>query len=85
MPLKPIVREALLAAYQTPDHTLRRTSEGFRGAAGRAFTRRAINWLEESNLADFDQRDFPSTITLNPRGIAQAQQLIAPLAQAGAT
>ncbi|QHG87968.1 hypothetical protein ACCQ13_14880 [Xanthomonas sp. NCPPB 1638] len=84
MHLKPIVREALLAAFQSPDHALRRTRAGFRGATDRAFTRRAINWLEESRLADFDHRDFPSVVTLNARGIAHAQQLTAPVAQAGA-
>lgn len=83
MHLKPIVREALLAAFQSPDHALRRTRAGFRGASDRVFTRRAINWLEESRLADFDHRDFPSVVTLNSRGLAQAQELTAPVSQAG--
>jgi hypothetical protein len=84
MHLKPIVREALLAAFQSRNHALRRTRAGFAGSTDRVFTRRAINWLEETRLADFDHRDFPSVVTLNARGVAEAQQLTAPAAQAGA-
>lgn len=84
MHLQPIVREALLAALASPDHTLRRTRGGFKGTPERVFTKRAINWLEQTGLANFDQREFPTTVTLNQRGIEHAQQLSAPGAQAGA-
>lgn len=81
----PTVRAALLAALDTPTHSLRRGCGGFiatgapiRQSAPRmmpAFTRRVVNWLERDGLAEFDDPDFPSNVTLTADGIAAAQEL----------
>lgn len=81
----PTVRAALLAALDTPTHTLRRGCGGFvaigapiRQSAPRmmqTFTRRVVNWLERDGLAEFDDLEFPSNVTLTADGIAAAQEL----------
>ncbi|MGV8959232.1 MAG: hypothetical protein ACOH1V_02435 [Stenotrophomonas sp.] len=85
--LQPVAKRALLAAHAAQGRTLRRTRGGFAGLPAQittsssaqieTFTRRAINWLDNAGLVAFDDPDFPSAVTLNPRGIAHAQQLLA--------
>ncbi|CDF62087.1 MULTISPECIES: hypothetical protein [Xanthomonas] len=41
-----------------------------------AFTRRCISWLDEAGLVQFDDLRFQDVITLNPRGIPYAKQLL---------
>ncbi len=87
MHLQPVARRALIAAYHSQGQSLRRTRGGFAGmpreirTSGTAeietFTRRAINWLDDAALIEFDDSRFPSCVKLNTRGIAAAQQLLA--------
>ncbi|MBD9368824.1 hypothetical protein [Xanthomonas sp. XNM01] len=95
MHLQPVVRRALLAAHASQGHTLRRTRGGFAGLPAQVrtsapvqvetFTRRAVNWLREAALAEFDSPTFPSAVTLNARGVAEAERLrAADQAKAGA-
>lgn len=89
--LKPVARRALLAAFASQGHTLRRTRGGFVSTPAQVktstavqvevFTRRAINWLDEAGLCAFDNPSFPREVKLTPRGIGMAQQLVA--AEAG--
>lgn len=81
----PTVRAALLAALDTPTHSLRRGCGGFiaTGAPIRqsvprtmpVFTRRVVNWLERDGLAEFDDPNSPSNVTLTADGLAAAQEL----------
>lgn len=83
--IPPLQRQALLAALAAPTHTLRRMRGGYvaldadvrtSGAAtAHVFTCRLMNMLWRNNLVDFDQPDFPTTVTLNARGKAAAEQL----------
>lgn len=83
--IPPLQRQALLAAFAAPTHTLRRMRGGYvaldadvrtSGAAtAHVFTNRLMNMLWRNNLVDFDQPDFPTTVTLNARGKAAAEQL----------
>ncbi len=75
--LQPKAQAALLAAHAAPDKTLRRVRGGYAVAGGEAYTRRVINWLDNAALVTFDDPDFPHAVTLNHRGIAHAQQLLA--------
>lgn len=77
-PLSPVERNALLTAYAAPEHTLRRTRQGFESprAPGKAFTRRAINWLDRRALLTFDDPDVPRSVQLTPAGVRQAEQLL---------
>jgi len=92
MDLQPIARRALLAAFQSSGHALRRARGGFATApadiktSGTAsievFTRRAVNWLDNAGLVDFDDPRYPSVVRLNARGERYAQELIADQRQA---
>lgn len=83
--IPPKERDALLAALQSPTHTLRRMRGGYvaLGAdvrtSGRAtahvVTRRMALRLEREGLVDFDDPEFPTVITLNAHGVALATQL----------
>lgn len=87
MHLQPMMRAALVAAYNTPSRTLKRGPGGYIAYDStirksgpvqyQAFTRRTINRLDEAGLVTLDEPEFPTTITLNARGIAAAEQLIA--------
>ncbi len=87
MQLQPVARRALLAAHASQGRALRRTRGGFAAVPAEiqtsgtlqveGFTRRAINWLDNAGLVSFDDREFPSVVTLNARGIAEAEQLLA--------
>ncbi|WP_115584477.1 hypothetical protein [Xanthomonas dyei] len=86
MHLQPKAQAALKAAYGAQGRTLRRTRGGFAAMPAQvqtsgpvqiqAFTRRCVNWLDEAGLVQFDDPQFPNVITLNPRGIAYAEQLL---------
>jgi len=87
MHLQPVARKALLAAFHSPDHQLRRTPAGFTtpptGADGtQVFTRRAVNWLDDAGLVEFDDPGAPSLVRLNARGERYAEQLLADAHQA---
>src|SRR5690242_13237892 len=81
----PMVRAVLLAALETPTHTLQRAPGGFialeqpiiRSAPKpfQAFTRRAINMVEREGLAEFDQPEFPSAVKLTDAGLVAARQI----------
>lgn len=81
----PTVRAALLAALESPTHSLKRAPGGFVALGTpitssapkmfQAFTRRAINWLEREGLAEFDEPDFPRSVTLTDAGLEAAQQI----------
>lgn len=87
MHLQPKAIAALLAAYASQGKRLHRTRGGFAGLPAeiktsgavttQVFTRRVINWLDDAYLVTFDDPDFPHTVTLNARGIAHAEQLLA--------
>jgi len=74
----PAVSAALMAALETPAHTLRRTREGFvssRPAQPVAVTRRCANQLERDGLFAFDNPAFPSALTLTQEGLKAARQI----------
>ncbi|WP_164514600.1 hypothetical protein [Pseudoxanthomonas sp. SGT-18] len=87
MHLQPMMRAALLAAYGTPTRTLKRGPGGYIAISGtirtsgpvqyQAFTRRTVNRLDKAGLVTLDDPAFPTTVALNARGIAEAEQLIA--------
>lgn len=80
-------REALLAAFHAPDHTLVRcgVADHLRsgGCAFRnplkpqstAVTRRTANELRNAMLADFNDPTIPSALTLTAQGLALARSL----------
>lgn len=82
---KPIVRQALLAALHARGHALQRTRGGYAAIPAQVdrsgtvptqvFTRRAVNWLAQDGLADFDDPAFPATVTLNEAGLDAAREL----------
>lgn len=86
MHLQPVARRALLAAHASQGRALRRTKGGFTAVPAQihssgplqveGFTRRAINWLDNAGLVTFDDPEFPQVVTLNARGIAEAEQLL---------
>lgn len=82
-------REALLAAFRAPNHTLVRcgVADHLR-AGGCAFrnpldpqspvvTRRTANDLRNTMLAEFNNPTIPSALTLTPKGIALVHSLLA--------
>lgn len=81
----PTVRAALLAALETPSHSLRRGPGGYVAfgrsirtsgpASCEAFTRRVVNWLERDGLAEFDDPMYPTTVTLTNAGVSEAQRI----------
>jgi len=89
-PHTPVISSALLAALDTPTHSLRRGPGGFIAVGQpikksgpvpyQAFTRRAIKFLEREGLAEFDVPEFPSVVTLTEAGVAAARELKAAMA-----
>ena len=87
MHLPPMMRAALVAAYNTPTRTLRRGPGGYIAfgapirqsgpATCQAFTRRTVNRLDEAGLVQLDDPMFPNTVALSERGVAEAEQLMA--------
>lgn len=87
MELQPLMRAALLAAHATPTRSLKRGPGGYIAHTAtirrsgpvqcQAFTRRTVNRLDNAGLVDLDDPVFPTTVTLNARGIAEAEQLVA--------
>lgn len=87
MHLQPMMRAALLAAYATPSRTLKRGPGGYVAFGStirksgtvqcEAFTRRTVNRLDDAGLVTLDDPQFPTTVALNARGVAEAEQLIA--------
>jgi hypothetical protein len=87
MNLQPIAQRALLAAFRSPGHALRRARGGFATPLAdiktsgstdvQVFTRRAVNWLDNAGLVDFDDPQHPSVVRLNARGERYAEQLLA--------
>jgi hypothetical protein len=85
MHLQPVAKRALLAAFASQGHALRRTRGGFvstpvqvktsKAVTVEVFTRRAINWLDNAGLVAFDDPEFPRAVKLTERGIGMAQQL----------
>lgn len=78
MQLTPKPREALLAAFHAPAHTLIRCAGGFRNPEdprAAPVTRRTANELSNAMLAEFNDRDVPSALTLTARGVAEALRL----------
>lgn len=90
--LKPLQCQALLAALQSPSHSLQRCRKGFAATpianvSGTArvpvFTGRLVNMLERDNLVDFDQPRWPEKVTLTPTGVRLAEALREGLRKAG--
>lgn len=75
--LQPKAQAALLAAYHAPNHTLRSTRGGYAAPADKPYSVRVINWLDHAYLVTLEPALFPKTVTLNARGIAHAEQLLA--------
>lgn len=85
--MQPMMRAALLAAYNTPTRTLRRGPGGFIAFSekprtsgpvmAQSFTRRTINRLDNAGLVTLDDPMFPTTVELNERGVAEAERLVA--------
>lgn len=75
--LQPKAQAALLAAYHAPNHTLRRTRGGYTAPAGEPYSVRVINSLDHAYMVTLEPALFPKTVTLNARGIAHAEQLLA--------
>jgi hypothetical protein len=83
--IPPLQREALLAALQSPTHTLRRMRGGYVAlgadvrtsgkATAHLVTPRMAKRLEREGLADFDDPECPDAVTLNDQGVALAEQL----------
>jgi hypothetical protein len=85
--LKPLQRQALLAALHTPTGTLHRCRKGYAAtpAAHRsgdqrvpAFTNRVMNQLEREGLVRFEPPQWPDQVTLTSEGRALAAQLRTP-------
>lgn len=86
MNLQPMMRAALVAALNTPTRSLKRGPGGYVAISGpirqsgpvqyQAFTRRTVNRLDEAGLVSLDDPEFPTTVTLNERGVAEAKQLV---------
>lgn len=77
-PLSPVERSVLLSALAAPDHTLQRTRDGFVSPTepGRAYTRRAVNWLDRRALLHFDDPDIPRKARLTPAGVREAERAL---------
>lgn len=76
MHMTPKLTEAVQLAAAAPAHTLVRCREGFRmprsTGSHASITRRTANVLVNAQLADFNERMVPSSLTLTPQGIALA-------------
>jgi len=77
-------RSALIAALQSPNHTLRHYRGVFIGvpnvatsgpAECHAVTKRMALRLEREGLVELDDLDSPSSLSLNDRGRQLAEQL----------
>lgn len=84
--LKPLQRQALVAALLSPTHSFQRTRAGFipagidgthRSAVQHlpTFTLRLMRMLDRDYLAEFDDPAFPSRATLTKPGLQLAKQL----------
>jgi hypothetical protein len=84
--LKPLQRQALVAALLSPTHSFQRTRAGFipagidgthRSAVQHlpTFTLRLMRMLDRDYLAEFDDPAFPSRATLTKPGLQLAQEL----------
>jgi hypothetical protein len=92
--LKPLQRQALLAALDAPTCTLHRCRKGYAAQPVAAtsgaqrvpvFTNRVVNQLERDGLVAFEPPQWPDSVTLTETGRALAQQLRAACrAKAGA-
>lgn len=94
--LKPLQRQALVAALLSPTHSFQRTRAGFvpagidgthRSAVQHlpTFTLRLMRMLDRDYLAEFDDPAFPNRATLTKPGLALAEQLrVGATAKAGA-
>ncbi len=80
----PQARSALLAALQSPTHTLHRIRGVFIAmpavansgpAQVHAVTKRMALRLEREGLVDLDDHDSPTSLSLNDRGRILAEQL----------
>lgn len=74
--MSPATCNALALAHAAPGHTLPRCRGGFGTAAG-VVTRRTANAMHNAMLAEFDHRDFPSSMTLTAQGERAARDLAA--------
>jgi len=87
MYLQPLAKQALLAAHAAQGMRLHKTRGGFAGIPAQVttstrvntqvFTIRPIRWLDEACLVSLDDPQFPKVATLNARGVAAAQELLA--------
>ena len=78
MEITPKLGEALLIALNA-GHTLVRCAGGFHDAGARHYpeyegripsiTRRTANTLVNAGLADYNDRQIPSSLTLTPKGL----------------
>lgn len=85
-PVTPLERSALIAAYQSPGHRLRRMGNGFVAAPVHrphsgptlvhSVTKRMALRLQRADLVQLDDEYCPSSLTLTDEGIALARQLI---------
>lgn len=81
----PQQRAALLAALESPTHTLRRMRGMYVAlpavtrtsgtTEAHAVSMRMAMRLEREGLAKFDEPDFPTAVTLTPDGVVLAEQL----------
>jgi len=82
----PQERNALLAALQAPNHTLRRFGSGFVAPPPRAatsgtvqahnVTKRMALRLQRADLVQLDDEYCPSSLTLTEEGAALARELL---------
>lgn len=87
MYLQPLAKQALLGAHAAQGMRLHKTRGGFAGIPAQVttssrvntqvFTIRPIRWLDEACLVSLDDPLFPKVATLNARGVAAAQELLA--------
>lgn len=83
--MTPLERSAIVAAFEAPNHTLRRM-RGYFVAAPRirtsgnvpalGFTKRLALRLQRADLVQLDDIDCPSSLSLTDDGIALAKQLL---------
>ena len=82
----PLERSALIAAFQAPNHTLRRMGNGFVAAPVRrpnsgptlvhSVTKRMALRLHRAELVQLDDEVCPSAMTLTDAGCMCARQLL---------
>lgn len=76
--IKPLQRQALLAALDSPNHRFDRTRMGYVPAGvtpAPVFTLRLMRMLEAGYLLTFDDTAFPTSATLTRQGVALAGKL----------